>query len=238
MKGLILAALILGTTIIDSYRFAAAGGGSAPTFQDVATQVRVDVSASTTMTSTISTTLSNGYVVVDVNMWDPNDRTVTGVTYDGSAMTQLGAANRDNFGETRCYQFGLAVGSKAAAAYTVTVTMNTGTTGGEFVLAARTFNGVNQTTPVGTSATANGSSTVPSVVASSATNEVVVDAVTWGSGSATVDASQTQRYNVTDGGGQQDGAGSQEAGAASVTMSWTLSSSGVWCIVATPIKPL
>lgn len=99
--------------------------------------------------------------------------------------------------------------------------------------------GVDQTTPVGTEATAEGSSTTPSVAVSSAAGELVVDAVGGFSpaGSVAVGAGQTSRVENENWGGNDAAAGmSTEDGAASVTMSWTISSAP-WSIVGVPFKP-
>ncbi len=50
-----------------------------------------------------------------------------------------------------------------------------------------------------------------------------------------VGAGQTQRYNVAPVG--RGAGGSEEAGAATVTMSWGLSTADEWSIVAVPLKP-
>ena len=90
--------------------------------------------------------------------------------------------------------------------------------------------------------------TALSVPVSSATGQLVVDTVgirqtPSGDATLTVGAGQTQRYNLASGTGGNDnvvGAGSEEAGAASVTMSWTAASSigaRPWAMVAAPLKP-
>lgn len=101
--------------------------------------------------------------------------------------------------------------------------------------------GVDQTTPVGTAAIAEGSSTAPSVNVTSASGELVVDAVCsfFPAANVTTDASQTQRVeNESWGGNDAIAAMSTEAGAGTVTMSHTLGSSADWSIVGIPFKPV
>ena len=95
----------------------------------------------------------------------------------------------------------------------------------------------------GTVAKANGSSTTPSVSVASATGELVIDVCTYrkasGDLTATVDASQAQLVNASSGTGTTQGLGliSTEAGAASVTMSWTGTVSNIWRTMGVSIKP-
>jgi len=130
-----------------------------------------------------------------------------------------------------------------AGAHTITVTAdatNRRAGGG-----AVTYGNVDQTTPFGTPATASGTSTTPSVTVSSASGEIVLDIMvsknSAGGTTPTVDASQTQQFNfktVTGLGmsSRLNCAGSREAGAASVSMDWTLSDSQGWGMIGVAIK--
>ncbi len=109
--------------------------------------------------------------------------------------------------------------------------------------AATTFYGVDQTTPFGTVAKTGGTgNAITGVAVSSAAGEVVVDAVairdrsTLGAG-----AGQTALATRIGTGPETMHTGiSTEAGAASVTMSWTAggsgSGAGEWAIVVAPLK--
>jgi hypothetical protein len=104
------------------------------------------------------------------------------------------------------------------------------------------FNGVNQSTPLGTFVSATAQSTAASVTVASATGQVVIDTVTANGDavSLAVGALQTQRWNLfssTGDAGSARGAGSTEPGAASTTMSWTLGVSKPWSIGAVPLIP-
>ena len=109
----------------------------------------------------------------------------------------------------------------------------------DIVAGATTWTGVRQTTPLGTyqGASADGSSTY-SVVVPSATDEVVVD-VLEKQGTCVpspTSGGQTQRWNKSDG-NDGSGSGSSQAGASTVTMSWTGCGLADFAIGAVPLKP-
>jgi hypothetical protein len=72
----------------------------------------------------------------------------------------------------------------------------------------------------GATNTDTGTGTAPSTVVASAVNAIVVDAMTNAAANQSPGAGQTQRYTIV---GTREG--STEAGASSVTMSWTITSS-------------
>jgi len=102
---------------------------------------------------------------------------------------------------------------------------------------------VDQTTPIGTAASAEGTSGAATVNVSSATGGMVYDVVyNYGNSltnTGTVGASQTQRANTvlkTYAGARALMLASTEPGAATVTMSWTLSHPDEWVQAACPIQ--
>jgi len=128
----------------------------------------------------------------------------------------------------------------ATGAHNIVVTLDNTA---KFVVHGCSYTGVNQTTPHGTPAKATGTSTTASVDATSAAGELVVDSVAsvGTGGTLTVGADQTQRGNgVTTGGtnpSNVNGGISEQAGAASVTMSWGVAVSNEWAIVGVALKP-
>jgi len=124
----------------------------------------------------------------------------------------------------------------ATGANNVTATRS-GPGDGRMVMICRSFTGVHQTTPEGTVATAYLSAANPTVAVSSAVDELVVDFTTMRAGTPVVGAGQTQRANQVDANAINTSASSDEAGATSVTMSWTGGSGFDSCIVGVPIKP-
>lgn len=149
---------------------------------------------------------------------------VSSATYAGSAMTE----RWDAVFATFYTHFGLTIVAPATGAQTVTV--NFGGSNGNSSLAVVTATSVDQTTPFGTAATATGNSTTPSVAVSAATDDLVVDNVVYvGTGAATAGAGQTGRTANTNVGTEFGHATSTEAGAATVTMSWTIATAN-WAI--------
>ena len=99
------------------------------------------------------------------------------------------------------------------------------------------YTGVDTTTPHGTHGSASSSTGTVSVVLSSATGELAVDALACTGVGASVGAGQTQRWLAT-GAGVRQTRGSGEAGAASVTMSWSNSPDNHnISLIAVPLKP-
>jgi len=104
------------------------------------------------------------------------------------------------------------------------------------VVGVMTFTGVDQTTPLRAFASASGTSSSASVNVSSATGELVFDTLMNSYDKAiTVGANQMQRWNNQ---GEPTAGGSTEAGASTVTMSWSWSYSNPWAIGAVSIKPV
>lgn len=96
--------------------------------------------------------------------------------------------------------------------------------------AIASFNGVDQTTPIrgGSGNTATGTSTTPSVAITSQTGDMVIDAVDLAQLLTAAGAGQTE-IGQSLGGSEEFGA-SYEAGASTVTMSWS-GNSAAWSIL-------
>jgi hypothetical protein len=215
---------------------ASGGGGSAPTKAYEVIPNRDNASDNPeTWSLTLGGTLSSGYITLQLGIYGAD--TPTTVTFDGVAMTQVAVKVSTGDANLQTYIYGLAVGSKAAGTYTCSVS---GLNARKFVGKAIAWNGVNQSSPVGTPASASGNSTTPSISVTSAANELVIDCVAWTAASSitgTVDASQTSLFNDAGGATQVSAAGSSEAGAASVTMNWTLSGTAQWASCGIALKP-
>jgi len=157
---------------------------------------------------------------------------ITGVTYNSVAMTNIGTAG---FGTAFMSLWQLV--APATGEHDIVVSLSGFA---EVIGGATSWTGVHQTTPLGTFASATGTSTSPSVNVTSATGEMVVDTLNArGTATATVDPSQTERWNLlTTGAEPVRGTGSNESGAATVTMSWTLGASEGWAIGGVSLKPV
>lgn len=102
---------------------------------------------------------------------------------------------------------------------------------------ASNYTGVYQSEPLRNATSSIGSDTAPTVTVTSATNDVVVDNLaSAGAETTTEGASQTARWDTASG-STVTGSGSEEAGAASVVMSWTLGASQDWATCAASLRP-
>jgi hypothetical protein len=178
-----------------------------------------------------TTSGTNRVLVVGVS-W-AGGQTVNSVTYAGTTMTSIGSVSNGSNARAQLFYLLESALPASGTSNTVQVTMSAAAT--EIVGGAVTFRGANQTTPVGSFASATGSSSTPSVTVTSNTGETVIDTVEVRSSTAmTAGASQTQRWQMQP--SSFRGAGSTEAGASTVTMSWT-SGSAAWAIGAVGVKP-
>lgn len=204
---------------------------------------------SLTFSHTVGAGGTNQILVVGVNMFATADPfpTVSSMTYAGQSMTFLAAKNDDVSPNTRIRSEMWYITAPATGANNIAITFSASV---RAIAGGMSYTGVRQTTPLGTAASAGTEGTftaTPSVTVSSAAGERVVDTVgirqtanTPGDQTLTAGAGQTQRYNDVSGTNNNSnvvGAGSEEAGAASVTMSWTAFQSRPWAIVAAPLKP-
>ncbi len=182
-------------------------------------------------------------VSVSMNVTNSTASTVTSLTYNGVALTFVSGQTSAAAGNKKRVEFWRLINPPTGThAIVLTASVTTGQRVG-VVASATGLDGVDQTTPLGTAAFANGNSTAPSVTATSATGELVVDyvaiagagatVVTPGAGQTTFSAATSSGTGATD----ARGAGSWEAGAASVTMSETLSASQRWELGAVSVKP-
>lgn len=159
------------------------------------------------------------------------------VTYNGVSMTALGIANRPAI---YIRLFGMV--NPPAGTYNVVATL--GVSRFWLGVGATSWTGVHQASPLGTVATANGTTTSLSVTASSATSEVVAGGFGYLSSSgptATIGGGQTQRHiDQYEIGGTYAGLmASSIDGASSVSLTYSLSSTPAygWAGVAVPLKP-
>ena len=183
-------------------------------------------------------------VAVSINITSATATTVSGVTYNGNALTFLGAHN--DAGNTRrvemWYQLAPSTGTnnvivsvKIPAAATVGV-----------VAGAVTFTGVDQTVPLGAFTSADGAAAGYSELdVSSVVNGMVLDVLAIGGNrTITIPGPQVSEWNLTtnNGGAPKDppdvtGSASARTGAPSVPLSETFSGNSNWSLGAVPINP-
>ncbi len=216
---------------------AAGGGGGGIAFHNVSSERVAPVPGTTeTTTHTINSTLANGYIAVEIAMYDGADDGVSGVTFDGTSMTQIAAHNMDYFGEYRVYIYGLAVGSKAAGTYNV-VTTFTSANVDDYSVGIVSYTGVHQTTSTGTSVDgSNSNSDTATVTVTSATGELVIGVCIKGEEDGVPDSGETERWDTVTA-SADTGWGGEEAGAASVVFAIDFFVNNAWCLTAIPLKP-
>ncbi|MEQ1592678.1 MAG: tandem-95 repeat protein [Thiobacillaceae bacterium] len=151
---------------------------------------------------------------------------VTGVTYGGVALTQVGRSTGNHAVEI----WELTNPTVGTANVVVSFAGNTAAAAG-----ATTFNGVNQTTPYGVFAGATGTGTTASVNVVSTPGDQVLDVQYWKGTTTTTDgAGQTAQW-AQGAISTLLGGSTIKAGAAMVTMSGTNASSAQWEIGAVSI---
>lgn len=221
------------------------GGGvtaasSPPTFDATGEQDKYTTSG-TSITFTHTCSGSNRLLLVAVAWQAITPGALVGITYNGDALTKItGATKTFNWAHT-VVELWYLIAPDTGGAYDVVITSaNTVFLQGT----SSSYNGVHQTTPFGTAAVAgidDPAGSPATVNVSSATGELVVDAcnLPMVGGTVTAGANQTKRASsyepVTTGSSLSQ---SEEAGAESVTMSYTYTGSEPWGIVAVPLKPI
>jgi hypothetical protein len=179
---------------------------------------------------------SNRILIVGVSLHTRN-ATVSSVTYGGTALTQGGSiATGSNANRTDIWYL-LSPTPTSNGSIVVTPSASTAISAGSI-----SFTGVQQAAPAFTSAT--NSSGTASVTVSNATGDVIVDTVSANgdAGTLTAGGSQTSRWNIFSGssgnGNEVISAGSTQAGAASTTMSWSISGGNKpWSMGAITLVP-
>lgn len=213
------------------------GGGAAISFNAASAGVN-SAPATITVAVTISAA-TDGYVVVGVTGWEGTvGSTINSATFDGGAMTALYANTVGPTANTDHRMFGLAIGNKGAGSYNVVVSATAGYD--ELAAGVVVLDNVHQTVSAGTApAGTSGTGTTPSITATTAAGEWVVDVLHFYSASvtATAGADQTKRAEGLAAGDLTDVAMSTQLGASGGVMSWTFEGSREWGMGAVPIKP-
>jgi hypothetical protein len=177
---------------------------------------------------------NNRLLVVRTAHRDGN-KTVSGVTYGGLALTKLADQNApgNQNKATLWYMLNPPVGGAS-----VVVTLS-GTV--EASAAATSFTGVSQSTPLGGFTSSSGQSPTPQLALSGMDGDVVLDVVSANGDAKSMAAGppQTVQWNKGTGtdGGAILGGGSTARGASAVSLSWTLGDSKPWSMIAALVKP-
>ena len=169
-----------------------------------------------------------------IGIYAGGDETISAISRGGQTPTLIRRYNLASGSSNTLWLYGLV--NPDAGAQSISVTKSAASL---WAIAEALYTGVHQSTPYGTEAVADNSGTTPiSVAVSSAVGELVVDVTIGASNVAAVGAGQTSRLNTDFAGnlGYRSFCMSEEAGAASVTMSWDLTGpSGRSGIIALPL---
>lgn len=184
-------------------------------------------------TSHTGGTGQSNYIALACITFQDTTGTLSSVTYGGQGMTRIGTDE----GTATAASFASLWYLLAPPSGAQTVQANFSEAINDTIFSVSTYYNVNQSNPFGTEVADNGSGTTISVVVTSAAGELVVDCVDAHPSTDTYTAvGQTERSDIAISGNHWHGF-SEEAGAASVTMSWTHASSNEWATKAIPLKP-
>jgi uncharacterized repeat protein (TIGR01451 family) len=218
---------------------AAAGPGAAPPAHAAITVGTTSTSFANGNTLTFQHTVGLGVdrlLVVGVSIYNAN-KTVTALTYAGAPLTRIGFLDGGNGSNDRRMEMWVLVNPPIGTA-SVAITMSSGA---KLVAGATTFFGINTAAPAGGFFSNEALTNLATLTLPSGPGELVVDvlAVTGNAATATVGPGQSQLWNLysQSNGGAVVGTASTEPGAASVTMSWNLSSTEYWVIGAVSLQP-
>jgi len=184
---------------------------------------------------------SDRLLVVGVSFDNDNSETVTGITYNGLALTKAGSVNNSDDARAEIWY---RVAPSVTTANVVVSLSGTLSSNRGIVVGALNLTGVHQTTPVGTfqSTTGGGNSASLSVTSSVAGDLVVAVYAAEqdsDSGACAQGAGQTEHWDARGGSGSTTalGCGMTENGGATVDISVTTTTTDVWALGAVPIKP-
>ena|SRR3990167_1611854 len=177
-----------------------------------------EVASGTSLTVSHTCSGADRLLLVAVSEFFSPTPALSTATYAGVAMTRVGTILFGSVNAERATLFSLA--APATGANNIVVTAGQAAT--EIVLAATSWTGVDQTTPLDTAGTtAPDNVTSVSQAIASAVDDLVVDMVGWYNQTITVGAGQTLRVENNNAATVNSVAVSTEPGAASVTMSWS-----------------
>lgn len=170
---------------------------------------------------------SDRALTVGVAGWKAGGFTAT-VTYNAVNVPAVsGASSLPHSGNGRAEMFCLAAPATGANNIVVTASGSA-----ELNAGGQSYTGVDQTTPADGGTGATGTSTAATVAVTSAAGDLAVCVVASFSVDFSPNSGETERWETNPGGGLEEGAGYEEAGAASVTIGATLTASQAWGIAA------
>ncbi|MCA9160355.1 MAG: DNRLRE domain-containing protein, partial [Planctomycetales bacterium] len=199
--------------------------------------VAIDAASSGTAVNATGVTFShtvsgtNRLLLVSVATEPTASEGVSSVTYNGTSLSFVGSRLHAAL-NVRIETWALV--APATGTHNVVITLSAQSKA--IAAGAVSFTGVDQSTPLGAYASAEGDSSTATVNVASANGELVYGFAGVRKGTdATPGAGQTEQTDVKT--GNIEGVGSTEAGAASVVTSWSLDVSDKWIASGVSIKP-
>jgi prepilin-type N-terminal cleavage/methylation domain-containing protein len=220
---------------VDSFQVGGAGCCSVVTVDNTSSG-SIDGLSSITISHTTSG--QNRLMLVGVSYNNDNLETVTSVTYNGTALTKVG--ERANADDSMVYIYSLV--APDTGTYNVVVTFSAALLQ-QAVAGVMTFNGVDQSTPLGSFYSSEGDdTTTASLDITSADGEFVYAVIAAEYDALTAGSGYSEQWNMSVSGTKTNGAGgTTNCGAETVTMSWDLVAEATpnnhWAIGGVSIKP-
>lgn len=187
----------------------------------------------TTLTFSVTVNSGSNQILVVCVSGEINTHTVTGITFGGVALTQLGRQANASFGYAEIWYL------KNPSPSTANVVV-TDSSAGVMAAGAYVLSGVDQTTTWRTTVKATGSAASASVtVASVASGDFLIDSLDIdGTGHSSVaGADQTKRWGIEPSAGTTTGNSSTQPGANGGAMSWTWTTSAPYSLLANALIP-
>jgi len=161
--------------------------------------------------------------------------TITAVTWNGIALAHVVTANNPACGDT-CSSAIYLLPNPAAGTANVSVTFSAAFSAA--VVGGVSFTGVDQTTPLGTPASAIGGGTPASVSLTSASGEMVLDCLGSIAAGAmpSMSSGQSSNWADFDPSGYTHNVSSVVAGTPTTLSVWSIAGAAQWVLVAVPIR--
>ena len=211
-------------TNVTSFQVGEAGGGGTFAVDNASSGTTASDTASSITVSHTTGSGSNRLMLVGISYNNDDYETVTGVTYNGTSLTQVGTVNNSDDARVCIYSLVAPDSGTHNVIINFSDALNDGAIAGVV-----TFTGVDQSTPLGTFVSSTGEdSTQATVNIPSESGELI-----FGVASAEYDAfttassGQTVHWNRTISGDDTNGAGGTDGGAPTVAMTWSVEPSTI-----------
>jgi len=220
---------------VTSFQVGEAGGGGTFAVDNASSGTTASDTASSITVSHATGSGSNRLMLVGISYNNDDYETVTGVTYNGTALSQVGTVNNSDDARVCIYSLVAPDSGTHNVIINFSDALNDGAIAGVV-----TFTGVDQSTPLGTFVSSTGDNSTPATVnIPSDSGELVFGVVSSEYEAFTPSSGQNQHWNMSISGEDTNGAGGTDAGGSpTVTMSWSLDPAyNHWAIGGVSIKP-